>query len=72
MFSTRLERILVFGLVIFAVIPLALFLLFVVTVGNGFVVPFLTTYYVFAIIGLALLMFEQLMNEIRRPVRNPS
>jgi O-antigen/teichoic acid export membrane protein len=69
--STRLQRIVVYGLVIFAVVPLALGLL-LVTQGNGAAAPFLTTYYVIAILGLAVIMFERLTDEIRKtphPVR---
>jgi uncharacterized protein (DUF697 family) len=67
--STRLQRILVYGLVIFGVAPLALGLL-LVTQANGATAAFLTTYYVFAILGLAGIMFERLVNEIRKP--NPA
>ncbi len=65
--STRLQRIMLYGLVIFVVAPLALGLLFSITVGSGATVPFLTTYYVIAILGLSGLMFERLVNEIRKP-----
>jgi hypothetical protein len=63
--STRLQRIMVYGLVIFAVVPLALGLL-LVTQANGATAPFLTTYYVIAILSLAGIMFERLVNEIRK------
>jgi hypothetical protein len=63
--STRLQRIMVYGLVIFAVVPLALGLL-LFTQGNGATAPFLTTYYVIAILGLGVLMFERLTDEIRK------
>ena len=66
LFSTRLQRILVYGLIFFGVAPLALGLL-LFTQGSGATVPFLTTYYVLAILGLAGLMFERLVNEIRKP-----
>ncbi len=56
----------VYGLVIFVAAPLALGLL-LFTQGSGATVPFLTTYYVLAILGLAGLMFERLANEIRKP-----
>jgi hypothetical protein len=69
--STRLQRIMVYGLVIFGIAPLALGLLFSFTVGNGATVPFLTTYYVIAILGLSGIMFERLVNEIRNP-SNPA
>jgi len=68
LFSTRLQRIVVYGLVIFGVVPLALGLL-LLTQNNGAAAPFLTTYYVIAILGLAVIMFEQLSNEIRKPPR---
>ena len=58
----------VYGLVIFGVVPLALGLL-LSTQGNGATAAFLTTYYVIAILGLAVIMFEQLSNEIRKPPR---
>jgi len=63
LFSSRLQRIMVYGLVIFAVVPLALGLL-LFTPGSGATAPFLTTYYVIAILGLAGIMFERLVNEI--------
>jgi hypothetical protein len=65
LFSTRLQRIMVYGLVIFGVVPLALGLL-LFTQGNGATAPFLTTYYVIAILGLAAIMFERLTDEIRK------
>ncbi len=64
--STRLQRMMVYGLVIFGVVPLALGLLLFTQVG-GATLPFLTTYYVIAILGLAGIMFERLVNEIRKP-----
>jgi len=67
LFSTRLQRIVVYGLVIFGVAPLALGLLLSFTVGSGATVPFLTAYYVIAILGLSGIMFERLVNEIRKP-----
>jgi hypothetical protein len=57
----------VYGLVIFGLAPLALGLL-LFTQGSGATVAFLTTYYVIAILGLAGIMFERLVNEIRRPL----
>ena len=68
LFSTRLQRIIVYGLIIFGVVPLALGLLLLI-LNNGAAAPFLTTYYVIAILGLAVIMFEQLSNEIRKPPR---
>ena len=57
-----------YGLIFFGVAPLALGLL-LFSQGSGATVPFLTTYYVIAILGLAVIMFEQLSNEIRKPPR---
>jgi hypothetical protein len=62
----------VYGLVFFGVLPLALGLLLSFSQVSGATVPFLTTYFVIAILGLAGLMFERLANEIRKspsPVR---
>jgi hypothetical protein len=59
-----------YGLVIFVVAPLALGLL-LFTQANGATAAFLTMYYVFAILGLSGLMFERLVNEIRKPA-NPA
>jgi hypothetical protein len=65
--STRLARIMVYALVIFGLAPLALGLLLSFTLGAGATVPFLTVYYVIAILGLSGIMFERLVNEIRKP-----
>ena len=65
--STRLARIMVYALVIFGAAPLALGLLLSFTFGGGAIVPFLTTYYVIAILALSGVMFERLVNEIRKP-----
>ncbi len=63
--STRLQRILIYGIIVYAAVPLALGLLFLLG-GNGTVtVPVLTAYYVVAIIGAALLAFERLSKELR-------
>jgi hypothetical protein len=67
--SKRLQRILIFGLIIFGLVPLALGLLLALTNQTGAVNPFLTTYYVISILGLAVIVFEQLVNEIRRSAR---
>lgn len=67
--AKRLQRILIFGLVIFGVVPLALGLLLALTQQSGAINPFLTTYYVISILGLAVIVFEQLVNEIRRNPR---
>ncbi len=63
--SKRLQRILVNGIVVFGVAPLALGLLFLLTGNVGVTVPVLTTYYVLAIVGVALLAFERLSKELR-------
>lgn len=55
-----------YGLIIFAVLPLALGLLLFVTQNSGVSLGFLTGYYVFAILGLAFIMFERLISEIRK------
>jgi hypothetical protein len=65
--STRFTRIMVYSLVIFGVAPLALGVLLAFTFGGGAVVPFLATYYVIAILALSGVMFERLVNEIRKP-----
>ncbi len=57
----------VYALVIFGAAPLALGLLLSFTLGGGAIVPFLTTYYVIAILALSGVMFERLVNEIRKP-----
>src|SRR5260370_25043342 len=72
--STRLQRMMVYGLVIFRVVPLALGLLLFTQVG-GATVRFLPTYYVIALLGLAGIMFEPLVNQSPRPTssaRHPS
>lgn len=65
-FSTRLNRILVYGLIIFGFVPLALAMLLLLAQASQATVPFLTAYYVIAILGLALIAFERLINEIRK------
>jgi hypothetical protein len=67
--SKRLQRILIFGLIIFGLVPLALGLLLALTNQTGAINPFLTTYYVISILGLAVIVFEQLVNEIRKSAR---
>jgi hypothetical protein len=67
LFSTRFATIIVYTLVIFGVAPSALGLLLSFTFGVGATVPFLTTYYVIAILALSGIMFERLVNEIRKP-----
>jgi hypothetical protein len=67
LFSTRLTRIMVYALFIFGIAPLALGLLLSFTIGGGAIVPFLTTYYVIGILALSGIMFERLVNEIRKP-----
>ncbi len=57
-------------MIIFGVALLALELLLSFTLGGGATVPFLTTSYVVAILGLSGMMFERLVNEIRKP--NPA
>jgi hypothetical protein len=66
--STSLQRIMLYGLIIFAVVPLALGLLLFIE-ANGLTIVFLTIYYVFVILGLAGIIFERLANEIRKPHR---
>jgi len=51
-----------YWLIIFGVAPLALELLLSFALGGGATVPFLTTYYVIAILGLSGIMFERLVN----------
>jgi hypothetical protein len=67
--SKRLQRILIFGFIIFGIVPLALGLLLALTQETGAINPFLTTYYVISILALAVIVFEQLINEIRRNPR---
>ena len=63
----RLQRILLFGLVIFALAPIALGLLLLFTQNSGVAAGFLTIYYGFAIIALAIIVFTQLAIEILKP-----
>ncbi|TMI15603.1 hypothetical protein E6H35_01980 [Candidatus Bathyarchaeota archaeon] len=60
--TTNLQRIMLYWLIIFGVAPLALELLLSFALGGGATVPFLTTYYVIAILGLSGIMFERLVN----------
>lgn len=64
--SKRLQRILTYGVVVFGLVPVALGLLLLFIWGGAASSAFLTVYYVFAILGLAVIAFEQMMNEIRR------
>jgi hypothetical protein len=66
LFSTRFARIMVYALVIFGAAPLALGLLLSFTFGGGAIVPFLTLTMI-AILALSGVMFERLVNEIRKP-----
>lgn len=64
-YFTRLQRILIYGIFVYAVAPSALGMLFLVNGYGVAIVPALTTYYVLAIVGVALLAFERLRQELR-------
>jgi len=53
------------GVIVFGVVPFALTLLFLIPGFNGFIVPIIIVYYVFAILGVALLAFERLVKQVR-------
>ena len=62
---TRLQRILIYGIFVYAMAPLALGMLFLASGYGVAIIPALTAYYVFAIVGFALLAFERLSKELR-------
>ncbi len=62
---TRFQRILIYGIFVYAVAPLALGMLFLVNGYGAAIIPALTTYFVLAIVGVALLAFERLSKELR-------
>ena len=64
-YFTRLQRILIYGIVVYAVVPLALGMLFLLSQNGVAVIPALTAYFVLAIVGIAVLAFERLSKEVR-------
>jgi uncharacterized RDD family membrane protein YckC len=63
--SKRFQNILIDGVIVFGVVPLALTLLFLIPGFNGFIVPIVIVYYIFGILGVALLAFERLVKQVR-------
>ena len=64
-YFTRIQRILIYGIFVYAAAPLALGMLFLVNGYGAAIIPALTAYYVLAIVGVALLAFERLSKELR-------
>lgn len=63
--SKRRQRIMIYSILIFAVLPAALALLFLVS-GFAFAITGVLVYfYVLAIAGVTIILFEQLAKELR-------
>jgi len=67
----RRQRIMLYAILIFGVIPAALALLFLLSGGFWIVPGVLTTFYVLAIAGVTVILFEQLWKEVRGPKQSP-
>jgi uncharacterized RDD family membrane protein YckC len=63
--SKRFQALLIDGVIVFGVVPAAFTLLFLITGFNGLIVPIITIYYIFGILGVALLAFERLAKQVR-------
>ena len=63
--SKRFQNLLIDGVIVFGVVPLAFTLLFLISGFNWLTVPVITVYYIFAILGVALLAFERLVKQVR-------
>jgi hypothetical protein len=63
--SKRIQSLLIDGGIVFGVVPIAFTLLFLLTGFNWLIVPIITIYYIFAILGVALLAFERLARQVR-------
>ncbi len=63
--SKRIQNLLIESAIVFAVVPLAFTLLFLISGFNGLIVPIIVVYYIFAILGVALLAFERLVKQVR-------
>ena len=69
---SRRQRIMLYGILIFAIIPAALALLFMLGGAPAYAISgALTTFYVLAIAGLTVILFEQLYKELRGPKQSP-
>ena len=68
---TRRQRIMLYAILIFGAVPAALAVLFLVSGGPWIIAGALTTYYVLAIAGLTVILFEQLYRELRGPKQSP-
>jgi hypothetical protein len=67
----RRQRIMLIAILIFGVVPAALTVLFLAS-GVGYAIPgALVYYYVLAIAGITILLFEQLWKEVRGPKQTP-
>ncbi len=63
--SKRVQNLLIDGAIVFGVVPFALAILFLITGFSWVIVPIITIYYIFAILGVALLAFERLARQVR-------
>jgi uncharacterized RDD family membrane protein YckC len=63
--SKRVQNLLLDGAIVFGVVPIAFTVLFLITGFNWLIVPIITIYYIFAILGVALLAFERLARQVR-------
>ncbi len=63
--SNRRQRIMLYVILIFGVIPAALALLFLASGVPYVITGALTTFYVLAIAGITVILFDQLGKEIR-------
>jgi uncharacterized RDD family membrane protein YckC len=63
--SKRIQTLLIDGVIVFGVVSIAFTVLFLITGFNGLIVPIITIYYIFAILGVALLAFERLARQVR-------
>ena len=68
---TRRQRIMLIAVLIFGVIPAALALLLLVSGFPYAITGALVYFYVLAIAGVTILLFEQLWKEVRGPKQSP-